>query len=369
MNCKNQKPIDVNYFMNKSLLVIFLFVAALTSCKKKTQDIDPVVLLTEIKACDMSFLPGIRSGGVLVKNQEGKPEDMLITLQNAGMNTVRLRLWNNPADGSSGLAEVKALSQEIKSMGMHVWLTVHYSDTWADPGSQTKPEKWKNLPFSQLRDSVYAFTQKIVTEMHPDFIQIGNEINNGLLWPDGSISNLNQMTSLLAAGIAAVRDTDTSTKIILHYAGFENAEPFFVKMKNLDYDMIGLSYYPLWHGKQLDKLETSLAALSARFDKKILIAETSYPFTFDWNDYTNNVIGSQDQILSDYPATAEGQKNFLLKIREIVKQSPKGFGFAYWGGEWISFKGNTAIDGSSWENQAFWDFSNKALPVIDAFAD
>lgn len=355
--------------MNKSLLVIIFFVVAISSCKKKTQENEPVVLLTEIKACDMSYLPGIRSGGILIKNQDGEPEDMLITLQNAGLNTVRLRLWNNPADGHSGFNEVKALSQEIKNRGLHVWLTVHYSDTWADPGSQTKPERWKDIPFNQLEDSVYAFTKKIVTEIRPDFIQIGNEINNGLLWPEGNIANLNQMTSLLAAGIAAVRDTDTSAKIILHYAGFENAEPFFVKMEILDYDMIGLSYYPLWHGKQLDKLETALATLTARFDKKILIAETSYPFTLDWNDYTNNVIGSQDQILAEYPATADGQKDFLLRIRQIVKQSPKGFGFAYWGGEWISFKGSTANNGSSWENQALWDFNNKALPVIEAFAD
>lgn len=361
------KPGTLKYGMIKSLLVIILFVAALSSCKEKTKEIDPVVVLTEIKASDMSYLPEIRTSGLQVKNQDGKPEDMLITLQNAGMNTVRLRLWNNPADGHSGFNEVKALSQEIKNMGLHVWLTVHYSDSWADPGSQTKPEKWKNLPFSQLGDSVYAFTKKIVSEIRPDFIQIGNEINNGLLWPDGSMSNLNQMTSLLAEGIAAVRDTDTSTKIILHYAGFENAESFFTKMKNLDYDMIGLSYYPFWHGKQLTKLETALTALSAKFDKKILIAETSYPFTFDWNDNTNNVIGSQDQILAEYPATTEGQKDFLLKIREIVKLSPKGFGFAYWGGEWISFKGNTASNGSSWENQAFWDFNNKVLPVIQAF--
>ena len=97
------------------------------------------------------------------------------------------------------------------------------------------------------------------------------------------------------------------------------------------------------------------------------VAETAYPFTLDWNDYTHNVIGAQSQLIGEYPATIDGQKNYLLKIREIAVEAPNCLGFCYWGGEWISYKGDTATNGSSWENQAFWDFNNKALPVLEAY--
>ncbi|NOU48006.1 MAG: cellulase family glycosylhydrolase [Bacteroidales bacterium] len=357
----------IQLFVLRLLALIIPTIILFSSCNKSGKEIVPVIELTEIKACDLSFLPEIRNSGVILKNQDGKPEDMLITLQNAGMNTVRLRLWNNPADGHSGFNEVKALSQEIKNLGLHVWLTVHYSDSWADPGSQTKPENWKNLPFKQLEDSVYAFTKKIVTEINPDVIQIGNEINHGFLWPDGNISNKAQLIALLHQGVKAVRDHSAKTKIMIHYAGYKKATEFYSQLSGLDYDLIGLSYYPFWHGKDLDSLQTGLDAIGATLNKQVLIAETSYPFTFEWNDWTNNVIGLQSQILNDYPATETGQRDFLQKIREITKKSPKGFGFAYWGGEWISFKGNTASNGSSWENQAFWDFDNKVLPVIQVF--
>jgi arabinogalactan endo-1,4-beta-galactosidase len=358
--------------MNKLFFIFLAGILLSVSCNKQKEDPKPKPIPTEIafiRSCDLSFVPEIRESGVVCKNLSGQQEDMLLSLKNAGMNVVRLRLWNNPADGHSGMKEVKEFSDEIHNKGMKVWLTVHYSDTWADPGAQSKPVAWNNMPFNRLKDSLYVFTKRVMEHIQPDYIQIGNEINNGLLWPDGKMANLSQMTQLLSRGIAAVRETDTSTKIILHYAGFSGAEAFYTKMETLDYDMIGLSYYPIWHGKQLTELETALESLSAKFDKKLLIAETSYPFSFDWYDYTTNVIGSQDQILAAYPATAQGQKDFVLKIRDIIDQAPNGKGFSYWGGEFIAFKGNTATNGSSWENQALWDFEHKALPVMEAFGD
>jgi arabinogalactan endo-1,4-beta-galactosidase len=156
---------------------------------------------------------------------------------------------------------------------------------------------------------------------------------------------------------------------MIHYAGVAASDTnwFFNKLKNIDYDYIGLSYYPVWHGKNLGTVTTTINALGKTFNKKVLIAETAYPFTLGYNDWTNNIVGLDSQLVSGYPATPEGQKSFVLAIKDIVKASEYGQGFAYWGGEWISFKGNEATNGSTFENQAFYDFSNKALPVLQAF--
>lgn len=357
--------------MKKNYYFLFSIFFLLLSCKKTTTP--PNTSTPEdfsfLKGVDISFFPEIREAGFVAKNTEGVNEDMLTTLRNAGVNVFRLRLWVNPTDGHAGFEEVKKLSAEIKNTGAKVWLTVHYSDTWADPGNQTKPVAWNGLSFQQLKDSVYIYTQKIITEINPEYIQIGNEINNGMLWPDGSYKYLSNLKLLLKEGIRGVRETSTSTKIILHYAGHKDAVAFFSSLGNLDYDIIGISYYPKWHGKNLDSLSTSINMLNTTFQKEILIAETSYPFTFLWNDWTNNVIGSDSEIIPTYPATELGQKLYMQSISNIIKNNPKGLGYCYWGAEWVSFKGSTATNGSSWENQAFWDFNGKALPVMQAYSE
>jgi arabinogalactan endo-1,4-beta-galactosidase len=355
------------------LVLLFLFVSCKKSIKNDTQTsiiIDPILprILT-IKGIDASFLPEVRQSGVVTKNRNGIAEDMLTTLKNSGVNTIRIRLWKSPATIHSSFAEVKALAQEVKNAGLKVWICPHYSDTWADPGFQQKPAQWASLNFVQLKDSVYAYTKKIITEINPDYIQIGNEINNGFLWPQGNFNNTSQMIDLIKQGAKAVRDNSSFTKIMLHYAGHENAASFFSLFTNVDYDIIGLSYYPIWHGKNVDNLQTNLNVLGNQFNKDIVIAETAYPFTFGYNDYSNNIIGDATQILPQYEATAQGQLAFLLKIKAMVTSAPKGIGFCYWGGEWISMYGPTATNGSSYENQALWDFSNTALPAITAFSN
>lgn len=347
---------------NSLLFVIVVFV----SCSKEPVVSQPPAQLP-IRGVDASFIPEIKLSGVVTKNSNGEAEDMLTTLMNAGVNTIRLRIWKNPADGHSGFDEVASFSKEIKAKGLKVWLTVHYSDWWADPGKQTKPAEWQNVSFAQLKDSVYAYTKKITKEINPDYIQIGNEINNGMLWPDGSFTNISQLTQLLEQGIKAVRENSITSKIMIHYAGHQDAVSFFNQFPALDYDIIGLSYYPNWHGKDLDSLQNDLNLVGNTFNKEVVIAETSYPFTFEWNDNTGNVIGTAQQILPAYPATPQGQLDFLNKIRSIVSKTKHGIGFCYWGAEWIAFKGKNATDGSSWENQALWDFDNKALPAMQVF--
>lgn len=166
----------------------------------------------------------------------------------------------------------------------------------------------------------------------------------------------------------AVKEHSQTTKIIIHYAGIKGSDKFFQQISALDFDIIGLSYYPIWHGKSLHQLQNTMMDLSDRYHKKIVIAETAYPFTLGWNDWTTNIVGREEHlILPHFPANPEGQKKYIQKIRALTNGVKNGLGFCYWGAELIAWKGNQATDASPWENQALFDFDNKALPVLQEF--
>lgn len=360
----------------KKLIIPFL-AFLLFSCSSESDSPTPTPTPTPpsttedsfIRAADMSFVPEIEAASVSFK-YNNVAQDPLVTLKNAGVNYIRIRVWNNPSNGHSNLAEVKQLAGRVKTLGMKVWLTVHYSDSWADPAKQTKPAAWQSLSYSDLKSAVSTYTSQIMTEVNPDIIQIGNETNDGFLWPEGKLStNEAQYLELTSTAITAVKNANSTTKIMLHYAGISNsADWYFSKVKNLNYDYIGISYYPVYHGTSLTDLKTKLTSLSQTYNKKIIIAETSYPFTLNWNDWTNNVVGQSNQLVAGYDASAAGQKSYISAIKSLVKSVPNGAGFCYWGGEWISFKGSQATNGSTWENQALWDFNNNALEGIQAFS-
>jgi len=365
----------MRYLMNLPRLILTLTFASIivTGCSKNSEEETIITTPVDttgtffIKAVDASFIPEVRLSGAVTFNAAGDPEDMLTTLKNSGVNTIRLRLWYSTTNGHSGFEEVKAFSDEIKSKGMKVWLCVHYSDTWADPEKQVKPVAWKQLSYNTLLDSVDAYTRRITRAIMPDFIQIGNEINNGLLWPEGSSQNPEQMTGLIQSGISAVRAVSSKTKIMIHFAGIDDAEWLLNEYNIQGYDMVALSYYPIWHGKSLLNLEKVIYDIGRKFNKKVVIAETAYPFTLLWNDNTNNIIGSNNQILADFSATPSGQKEYMDYIAAMTLRLECSVGYCYWGGDWIAFKGTSATNGSSWENQALWDFDGKALPVLDSF--
>lgn len=365
---------------NATLTLIIFCLIFLISCSKNEKTVTaPVVAIppvtdnTFIRAADVSFLPEIESTNTVFYNSVGVVQNALTTLKYAGCNTIRIRLWKNSAYQFSGLEKVKTFATRAKAEGFKIWLTVHYSDTWADPGAQSKPATWTNLSLTDLKLAVENYTSEVLTAINPDIYQIGNEINDGFLWPEGKLStNENQFLDLLKIAGSKIRSQSPNTKIMLHYAGINTgtntgASWFFNKVKSVDYDYIGLSYYPIFHGKIMADIKTTINTLGSAYNKKVLIAETSYPFTFANNDFTNNIVGSADQIISEYPATSLGQKNYLLALKSIIKSSDYGIGFAYWGTEWISFKGNQATNGSSYENQAIWDFNNKALPAMEVF--
>lgn len=358
--------------MVTQLILILLF--ALVSCNKESDTPDPeepVPQKSFVSAVDISRYPEISLNNPVFYDANGQEKGFLDILKESGVNTVRIKLWVDPADAHAGFTEVKQFAQELKNKGFKTWLTVHYSDTWADPGKQYTPALWQNLGFEELKDSMSSYTQMVVEQIKPDFIQIGNEINNGFLHPLGNINNFSQFKALLDAGIQATRSAHSNTKIILHYAGYQGANLFYLKLKDLDFDIIGLSYYPWWHGKNLAELESTLTQLSETYNREIILAETAYPFTLDWNDWTTNIIGSEDQlVLPDFPATNTGQQDFIRQIREISwKNVEKGIGFCYWGAEQIAWKGPEGTDASPWENLALFDFNNKALPALNEFKD
>lgn len=346
-------------------LVVFV------SCKKDEANTKAPQGVDEefISAVDISSYPEISNSSPVFYDLDGNPADFLEILRVNGINTVRLRLWVNPSDGHSGFDEVKQFCQTLRTKGFRIWLTLHYSDTWADPGRQETPLQWQGISFGALKDSVHDYTQRVMNEMNPDYIQIGNEVNSGFLHPAGHLTDhLQQFMELMQSGISAVRESSDHSKIIIHFAGIDNADWFFDQVNTLDYDIIGLSYYPIWHGKSLDSLKVRIQGLGQIHDRDVLIAEMAYPFTLGWNDWTNNIVGLDDHlILPDYPATEQGQRDYVKKIKSLTREVEKGIGFCYWGAELIAWKGDQATDASPWENQALFDFQNKALPALTEF--
>jgi len=323
-----------------------------------------------ISAVDISSYPQIEPSNPIFKDNNGITVSFLEFLKSNGINTIRIRQWVNPIDQHSSFEEVKSFTETLKSMGFKIYLSLHYSDTWADPGSQITPLEWQNVSYSALKAIVYDYTKMIVEQIDPDIIQIGNEINNGFLHPEGNrYSEPSQFLELLNEGIRAVRDhASGQTKIMLHFAGHEESNVFFDFVDGLDYDIIGISFYPIWHGKSISELEQNLIQLRTLYDKEIMIAETAYPFTLGWNDWTNNIVGLENQlILPEFPATPQGQKNFVQQLKIMMTNLDGGIGLSYWGAELIAWNGPESSEGSPWENQALFDFNNQALPVIEVF--
>jgi arabinogalactan endo-1,4-beta-galactosidase len=371
--------------MLKKITGLFFFSILLVNCNKKlTIPQTPTASLSAItyRGGDLSFLPEIETTTTVFYNNNGQAQNALTILKNSGMNLVRLRLWHTPADGNSGLAQVEAFAQKLKTAGISWWLDFHYSDTWADPGKQPVPQAWQNLSYAVLADSVYNYTYSVMNDLKaknilPVMVQIGNETNNGMLWDIGKVggafnSNWPQYAGLVKKGINAVKAIDPAVKIMLHCAGTKDAQWFFtnIQTQGIQYDIMGLSYYHWWHERDLNGLQTDLNVLANTFNKDILIAETAYPFTLAWNDNTNNIFGTGIPLLPGYAATPEGQQKFLTDLRTVIYNIPgkHGLGFCYWAPEWVAFRGAAATNGSPWENLALFDFTGKALPGLSAFA-
>jgi arabinogalactan endo-1,4-beta-galactosidase len=242
----------------------------------------------KIMGADISWLPMLEDNGRKFYDG-GTQKDAIQLLKGHGFNYIRLRIFNNPAadsgyskKGYCDLANTEKMALRIKAAGMGFLLDFHYSDNWADPGKQHKPAAWKHANFEQLQDSLTAFTRNTLLALKaqgtlPDMVQVGNEINHGMLWPDGSTKHLDTLAAFFKAGIKGVKAVDKNIKIVLHIAcGGENGESrYFVDnmlKRGVQFDIIGESYYPRWHGP-LDSLRHNLNDLTARYKQAVMVAE------------------------------------------------------------------------------------------------
>ncbi len=243
---------------------------------------------------DISFLPQMEERGMkFIVN--GEEKDAVKALAENGFNYIRLRIFVNPENekgyspgkGFCGLEATELMAKRVKDAGMKLLLDFHYSDYWADPQQQYKPLAWQGMNYEQLKVAVKEYTKSVLMNLKeqgtlPDMVQVGNEINHGLLWPDGHISNPDQLAGLLKAGVEAVNEVEPSIPVMMHLAlGGQNEEAVFwldnMIARGVRFDIIGLSYYPRWHGT-LDDLQNNLFDLAQRYGKPINIVEYSqYP--------------------------------------------------------------------------------------------
>ena len=347
------------------------------------------------RGMDLSMLQYLEDRGVQYK-EAGIVKDPLVIFQQHGVNYVRLRLFVHP-NGKEGqvntLPYTLKLAKRVKQAHLRLLLDFHYSDSWADPGHQPLPAAWKPLSHSELEQQVFTYTRDTISALGregclPDMVQVGNEITNGMMWPAGGplsdaaewndISShmpwpegvahpntpWNSLTDFLKAGIRGVHAADPkgAVKIMIHIDKGGNQEisrHYFdnLQRRGVKFDIIGLSYYPFWHGSLAD-LKANLAFLSSTYHKDIVVAETGY----DWNG------GEQGKL--PFPPTREGQKAFLEALLQTVAETPGGHGKGvfYWAPEWIMGPKWSGPDWSkTWENRALFDDTGNSLPGLSAF--
>lgn len=344
-----------------------------------------------IKGMDLSSLEAVEdAGGEFFDGNGNKINDILQYLKtDKDVNYVRLRIWNNPttsfdAGDYCNKEHTIEMAQRIKQAGLKFLLDFHYSDTWADPSYQSKPEAWKDLNFSELKQAVYDYTADILNSLntvgaYPDMVQVGNEISGGMLWEDGYIDNLDNLAELLNSGISAVRDTtpiNQKTKIMIHLAEGGDKERFEYFFDNMiargvtDFDVIGMSYYPYWHGTPQD-LKSNMNNIVKRYQKEVVVAETSYPQTYEDADSQTNLIGKEETDVVGLEANVENQKLMLETVFNTVANvdNDKGLGVFYWEPLWLPVDGVGVAkgQGNEWDNQILFDVNFKELDSLNAY--
>lgn len=308
------------------------------------------------KGADVSWLPQMEASGVVFKNEKGKPEDCLKILKDHGMNSIRLRVFVNPdqdkASGHCSKEETVAMALRAQNLGFRIMIDFHYSDSWADPAKQNKPKAWAQHSFPELCQDVYQHTKDVLSALKaagvtPEWVQIGNEIPGGMLWPDGSTNNWPQLARLLNKGFEACRAVDSSMKVIVHVDEGNNKEKFRwfyseAQKHGVKYDVIGLSYYPFWVKKDytetIKDLEENMTALAATYGKEVMVVE----------------VGGE-------ASRPENTKLLLEATIEAVRKVPngKGLGVLYWEPEGLQ----------SWSGYSLhcWQENGQPSPALKAF--
>lgn len=392
-----------NMYIIRLQLIIFLATFLFFACDNSTKpvngnnDIDDTTVQEFVFGSDLSYVNQIEDKGGVFKINTTATDPFAIFKQK-GNNMVRLRLWHNPnwvydiygqnSELYSGFADVAKSIKRAKDNDMAVNLDFHYSDTWADPEKQHVPQAWKNITsIDVLCDSVYNYTYNVLLKLHnqnllPQMVQIGNETNCGMLltqklagFPNLSVCDGNWLNAgkVFNAGIKAVRDIDKiakcTTQIALHVADPKNIDWWFNNIINsgkvTDFDIIGFSYYPLWHTAiTYDALPALVQSVKAKFKRKIMILETAYPYTTQNADTYGNLFGQQTP-LPGFAYTPEGQKQFLIDLTQRMVNAGAD-GIMYWEPAWITSQMRDLWGtGSAWENCAFFNFSGNATVAFD----
>ena len=384
----------------RTILVVVSIIIAASNCTKNDPEIKPSEGSDPpegyLFGADLSYVNQVLDhGGVYMEDDLLK--NPYAIFKDHGTNLVRLRIWHNPQWTKTvysppgeqlynDLSDVERAITEVKSQGMATLLDFHYADNWADPGKQPIPAAWLGIKdISVLADSVYNYTFKTLTYLNgkglmPEFVQLGNETNCGMLYSeapvgfpacrgcDGQWSNLR---IVLNSAIKAVRDVSSNasvaSKIILHVADPKNVNFFFdnIKTEVTDYDIIGFSYYPIWHRTiAVTQLSKVIAEFREKYQRDVIILETAYPWTAQGNDSYSNIFGSSDQ-LEDYPYSQDNQATLIKLINQEVIDGG-GLGTVYWEPGWITsnLKDQWGT-GSSWENNAFFDYDGNLNGAIN----
>jgi arabinogalactan endo-1,4-beta-galactosidase len=323
---------------------------------------------------DLSAVNMVEDYGASFKDSS-LTKDPFVLFKSHGCNVVRVRLFHNPEatggynqynkPGYCGLADVTKTIRRAKEAGMKVCLDLHYSDTWADPKNQIIPLAWQGLSLDVLSDSVYNYTSWILTylgknNLTPELIQIGNEIDPGMLLPLGK--DTNALAQLLNKGIKAVRDfsihSTIKPKIIIHYAdnaGITDKVQSLVNSGVTDFDIIGISYYDQWATITFDKLSSIIRTTKAKFSKDVMLVETSY----QWTNISSDGETHNTQIaFNGYPVTPQGQYNYMKSLTQHII-SGGGCGIIYWEPAWLK-----STLGRGEETISFFDFNGNSLPAI-----
>ena len=322
-----------------------------------------------ILGMDASCVPALEAGGVKYYDHDGVEKDVYQILSENGVNYIRVRVWNDPFDadgngyggGNCDIENAIAIGKRATACGMKLLVNFHYSDFWADPGKQMVPKAWKGMAMEEKTEALYQYTRdclQMLVDAGVDvgMVQIGNETNGAMCGEDSSaLGGWKRIMELMSAGSRAVREVCPGALVAVHFANPEKVTNYESYGKNLeyyqvDYDVFASSYYPFWHGT-LDNLADVLNNISAKYGKKVMVAETSYAFTAEDTDFNGNTIGEGGGIVKSYPFTQQGQANLVRDVVDtVVNKMDNGIGVFYWEGTWIS------AGGESWEeNSALWE--------------
>ena len=362
-----------------------------------------------VKGMDLSTLLELERCGAKYYDN-GEERDLLAIMKSYDVDTIRIRLWNDPwsetgesyGAGENDLKTSLEIAKRVTAAGFGVLLNFHYSDFWADPGKQIKPKAWADYGVKELEQAVYDYTLESMQTfldagVNITMVQVGNEPSNGLLWPEGKVPNYDNIATFVNAGIRAVRKADAAIPVMIHLDNGGNNALYREWFDNFtkrgeDFEIIGLSYYPFWHGS-LQMLNDNMNDIAERYGKDLVIAEVSMGYTME--DYKNYEKLSDEERKGyatrpalvekiEYPMTKQGQYDFMEDFVNRIShiKGGKGKGFFYWEPAWIPVPGSGWATpaslkymndpgpcGNEWANQALFDYDGNALPTLSLIRD